>query len=232
MRSLAAELEKALVSLAAATARGGGSGSGGGGGGAGGGAGGGESPLTGAAGSSVGSDGSGPSTPSTSAAGGGPPGVATLLRSALEDLARQTDAARMLQARCGDLEDRAAYLDSELRRASGDVQKLRAALKDERRKNEKLFATLDLEREANLQAQATISDLQARGGGGGGGGGGALGGGGVGGGGGGGGGIGAARDPSSSFGPRSEAGRGASMSRMSFAAALATPNKGAGFGER
>ena len=131
----------------------------------------------------------------------------------------------MLQARCGDLEDRAAFLDSELRRAAADVQKLRAALKDERRKTEKLFATLDLEREANLQAQATISEMQARGTGGAGGGAGGAGGAG-----GGGGGAGPPRDLSASYGVRAtEAGgvsRSASVGRMSFAAALATPGKG------
>jgi len=124
--------------------------------------------------------------------------------------------------------NRAAFLDSELRRAAADVQKLRAALKDERRKTEKLFATLDLEREANLQAQATISEMQARGTGGAGGG--AGGAGGAGGGGGGGGGAGPPRDLSASYGVRAtEAGgvsRSASVGRMSFAAALATPGKG------
>ena len=171
------------------------------------------------------------STPASSAVSvsavpaAGPAGVATLLRTALEDVARLTDGTRVLQAKCADLEDRAAFLDSELRRAAADVQKLRGSLKDERRKNEKLFATLDLEREANLQAQAVIADLQARVGPVAGGGVGGGGGGGGGAGGGGGGGIASARDPSASFGPRG-GGAAEGRSRMSFAAALATPGKG------
>ena len=130
--------------------------------------------------------------------------AAALLQMALEDVARLTDESRGLSARCGELEERAAYLESELRRASQDVGKLRAALKDERKKNDKLFATLDLEREANSQAQTVIGDLQARA---------ALASSSI--------GVGAmAGGPASAARPRRPSG-----ARMSFAAALSTPSK-------
>jgi hypothetical protein len=65
-------------------------------------------------------------------------------------------------ARAAALEERVQYDESELRRATADVARLRAALKDEKKRNEKLFATLDLEREASAQAQTVIGDLRGR----------------------------------------------------------------------
>jgi hypothetical protein len=94
-------------------------------------------------------------TPSSSDLGG-------LLRAALDDVTRVTEEGRKSVQRIAELEDRSAYLESELRRAAGDVQKLRGALKDERKKTDKLYATLDLEREANAQAQGAINDLRQR----------------------------------------------------------------------
>jgi hypothetical protein len=88
--------------------------------------------------------------------------LSSLLRKTLDEVTRQTENSRSLYTRCNALEERCEYLESELRRASQDVQKLRTALKEEKKKNDKLFATLDLEREANAQAQTVIGDLTNR----------------------------------------------------------------------
>ena len=88
--------------------------------------------------------------------------LSSLLRKTLDEVTRQTDNSRSLYVRCNALSERCEYLESELRRASQDVQKLRTALKEEKKKNDKLFATLDLEREANAQAQTVIGDLTTR----------------------------------------------------------------------
>jgi hypothetical protein len=76
--------------------------------------------------------------------------------------ARSHDARAAWAARAASLEERVQWDESELRRATADVKRLRAALKEEKRRNEKLFSTLDLEREANTQAQAVISDMRTR----------------------------------------------------------------------
>ena len=88
--------------------------------------------------------------------------LSSLLRKTLDEVTRQTENSRSLYVRCNALSERCEYLESELRRASQDVQKLRTALKEEKKKNDKLFATLDLEREANAQAQTVIGDLTTR----------------------------------------------------------------------
>lgn len=89
---------------------------------------------------------------------------------AVHDLASSLNAASFqcrearieADARAAALEERVQYDESELRRATADVARLRAALKEEKRRSEKLFSTLDLEREASAQAQTVISDLRTR----------------------------------------------------------------------
>jgi hypothetical protein len=43
---------------------------------------------------------------------------------------------------------------------AAEVQQLRVALRDERRKNEKLQLTLEIEKEANAQAQRVIEGIR------------------------------------------------------------------------
>lgn len=89
---------------------------------------------------------------------------------AVHDLASSLNAASFqcrearieADARAAALEERVQYDESELRRATADVARLRAALKEEKKRSEKLFSTLDLEREASAQAQTVISDLRSR----------------------------------------------------------------------
>ena len=104
-------------------------------------------------------------------AGGGGGGAAAdgataslaALASALGDTSGALRAARSeALARAAALEERVQWDESELRRATADVKRLRAALKEEKRRNEKLFSTLDVEREANAQAQSVLSDMRAR----------------------------------------------------------------------
>ena len=91
-----------------------------------------------------------------------PRGAARLLRTCTEELASMAGAYRSLQGRVDALTDRLAYYEAELRRAAADIGRLRGSLKEERRKGEKLFASLAVEREANAAAQAVISDLKDR----------------------------------------------------------------------
>ena len=88
--------------------------------------------------------------------------VARLLRSAAEEASALQAAHRALSARCDALEERVAYYESELRRANADTTRLRGQLKEEKRKGEKLFASLDVEKEANATAQVALQDLKAR----------------------------------------------------------------------
>lgn len=103
-----------------------------------------------------------PGEPAGGAATPSPLELAGVVQSLTQELERTVSAQRQAAATTAALEERLAWYESELRRASGDVQRLRSALKDEKKKVDKLYATLECEREANAQAQAVISDLRNR----------------------------------------------------------------------
>lgn len=90
------------------------------------------------------------------------PDLAVLLRNAMDDIGKINEENKRLLTKITEYEEKSTYLENELRRAAADVQKLRGALKEEKKKNDKLYSTLDLEREANAQAQNAINELRGR----------------------------------------------------------------------
>lgn len=96
------------------------------------------------------------------AAGTGQTAMPSLLRTTTEELVTLQAAHRELQIRCDGLNDQVGRLEGELARSGTAIAKLKAQLKEERKKRDKLLANLDAQREADAQAEATILMLQGQ----------------------------------------------------------------------
>ncbi len=93
-----------------------------------------------------------------------PSELAAVVRSLSASLAAAGCDAAAAHARIGALEDRLAFYEKELRRAAQDAKALHAQLREQKRTADKLHSTLDLEREANEQAQRVIRSIAVGGG--------------------------------------------------------------------